>query len=62
MIDGITEAPWIKTELSFVPVKKGADVNISCSYDGLPIPQAEWFFNGYKINVRVLIPTENNSA
>ncbi|PAV84095.1 hypothetical protein WR25_04304 [Diploscapter pachys] len=45
------QAPWIKTELSFVPVKKGADVNISCSYDGLPIPQAEWFFNGYKINM-----------
>ncbi|ETN87303.1 immunoglobulin domain protein, partial [Necator americanus] len=44
------EAPWVKTEFSFVPVKKNADVNISCSYDGTPSPQAEWFFNGYKIN------------
>ncbi|KJH44520.1 immunoglobulin domain protein [Dictyocaulus viviparus] len=44
------EAPWVKTEYSFVPVKKNADVNISCSYDGTPSPQTEWFFNGYKIN------------
>ncbi|KAK6033173.1 immunoglobulin domain protein [Ostertagia ostertagi] len=44
------EAPWVKTEHSFVPVKKNADVNISCAYDGTPSPQAEWFFNGYKIN------------
>ncbi|KAK6766276.1 hypothetical protein RB195_025895 [Necator americanus] len=46
----VNEAPWVKTEFSFVPVKKNADVNISCSYDGTPSPQAEWFFNGYKIN------------
>ncbi|VDM54766.1 unnamed protein product [Angiostrongylus costaricensis] len=44
------EAPWVKTEQTFVPVKKNADVNISCSYDGTPSPQSEWFFNGYKIN------------
>uniref|UniRef100_A0A0N4YNQ9 Ig-like domain-containing protein n=1 Tax=Nippostrongylus brasiliensis TaxID=27835 RepID=A0A0N4YNQ9_NIPBR len=44
------EAPWVRTEHTFVPVKKNADVNISCSYDGTPSPQAEWFFNGYKIN------------
>ncbi|KIH66557.1 immunoglobulin I-set domain protein, partial [Ancylostoma duodenale] len=44
------KAPWVTTEFSFVPVKKNADVNISCSYDGTPSPQAEWFFNGYKIN------------
>ncbi|CAJ0608796.1 unnamed protein product [Cylicocyclus nassatus] len=44
------EAPWVKTEFPFVPVKKNTDKNISCSYDGTPSPQAEWFFNGYKIN------------
>ncbi|XGW32301.1 hypothetical protein V3C99_017107 [Haemonchus contortus] len=46
----VNEAPWVRTEHTFVPVKKNADVNISCTYDGTPSPQAEWFFNGYKIN------------
>ncbi|VDK48180.1 unnamed protein product [Cylicostephanus goldi] len=46
----VPEAPWVKTEFPFVPVKKNTNKNISCSYDGTPSPQAEWFFNGYKIN------------
>ncbi|VDM77721.1 unnamed protein product [Strongylus vulgaris] len=50
----VSEVPWVKTEFSFVPVKKNADVNISCAYDGTPSPQAEWFFNGYKINVSLV--------
>lgn len=38
----------------FIPAKKGNDTEIVCTYNGSPDPQLEWFFNGYKLNVRVL--------
>ncbi|CAD6190516.1 unnamed protein product [Caenorhabditis auriculariae] len=49
--DGPGQQPWVKNEVSFIPVRKNADVNLSCTYDGTPVPQVEWFFNGYKLNI-----------
>ncbi|CAI2357925.1 unnamed protein product [Caenorhabditis sp. 36 PRJEB53466] len=44
------EKPWVKNEDAFIPVRKGQNASFWCTYDGTPVPQVEWLFNGYKIN------------
>ena len=45
------EKPWVKNEDTFIPVRKNQNASFWCTYDGTPVPQVEWLFNGYKINV-----------
>ncbi|KAF1748841.1 hypothetical protein GCK72_025308 [Caenorhabditis remanei] len=44
------EKPWVKNEDTFIPVRKNQNASFWCTYDGTPVPQVEWLFNGYKIN------------
>uniref|UniRef100_A0A8R1HTB3 Ig-like domain-containing protein n=1 Tax=Caenorhabditis japonica TaxID=281687 RepID=A0A8R1HTB3_CAEJA len=44
------EKPWVKNEDTFIPVLKNQNASFWCTYDGTPVPQVEWLFNGYKIN------------
>ncbi|CAB3399442.1 unnamed protein product [Caenorhabditis bovis] len=46
----VAEKPWVKNENTFIPVRKNQNASFWCTYDGTPVPQVEWLFNGYKIN------------
>ncbi|VDK85415.1 unnamed protein product [Litomosoides sigmodontis] len=43
-------APWVDSVYSYIPVKLGQDINLTCKYNAEPSPQVDWIYNGFTIN------------
>ncbi|TMS36403.1 hypothetical protein L596_003575 [Steinernema carpocapsae] len=46
----VQSVPWVETDSSYVPVSPNANINLTCRYNGQPAPEAEWWYNSFKIN------------
>uniref|UniRef100_A0A914DNL5 Ig-like domain-containing protein n=1 Tax=Acrobeloides nanus TaxID=290746 RepID=A0A914DNL5_9BILA len=46
----IESAPWVETNRFYIPTSTGADVNLTCRYNGEPSPATDWLYNAFKIN------------
>uniref|UniRef100_A0A1I7Z377 Limbic system-associated membrane protein n=1 Tax=Steinernema glaseri TaxID=37863 RepID=A0A1I7Z377_9BILA len=46
----VQSAPWVETDNTYIPVSPHANANLTCRYNGQPIPEAEWWYNSFKIN------------
>ncbi|CAJ0564512.1 unnamed protein product, partial [Mesorhabditis spiculigera] len=43
--------PWVRTEEGYIPVGYLDSTNISCTFDGNPPPNLEWYYNGYRVKL-----------
>ncbi|KAL3982212.1 Immunoglobulin I-set domain family protein [Acanthocheilonema viteae] len=43
-------APWVDSAYSYIPVRLGQDINLTCKYNAEPSPQVDWIYNGFTIN------------
>lgn len=49
----VLAAPWVDAEYKYIPVRLDQDVNLTCKYNAEPVPQVDWFYNAFTINVSI---------